>query len=167
MRNLVGNFKGIKGGRPKKKVENGVAVVEHGVVVPQKNKGGRPFGAKSKTTIEREEAFKAMQQRIFNYTDRLTNAQIVLAEGLVYVLRIDRVVKENGNVVENKAIIVTDPIEIAGVIDGSIKNDDKRYYKITAKDPDNAALDSLLNRAYGKPKETLEVQDATKLRLDF
>ena len=48
-------------------------------------KGGRPKGAKSKTTLERERVLAVMRQRTMEQADILLDAQLTLARGLTYI----------------------------------------------------------------------------------
>ena len=70
---------------------------------------------------------------------------------------------------KRKTELVTDPDEIRNFIDehdGCNGEIDGEYYFITTEKPDNSALDSLLNRAYGRPKEVVEHSGEVILKLD-
>ena len=113
-------------------------------------KGGRPKGAKSPQTLEREAVAAAFRERVFKKADRLLNAQLTLAEGCSFLFKIVKRGKREEHV------IVTDPKEIKAYLDGDL--DDEEYRYISTKEPNNQAIDSMLNRTLGKPKETVEVQ---------
>jgi hypothetical protein len=118
---------------------------------------GRPEGSKNRATLERQAVADAFNQRVMQKADALFNAQLSLAVGSARVFRVD----EEGEGKNKKRVhtLVTSEDEIktlldehdggAGVVDGV-------FYYITTVQPDNRALDSLLNRALGKPKETHE-----------
>jgi len=119
---------------------------------------GRRVGSKNKATLEKQKVLEAFSQRVMAKADALFNAQFSLAVGSAKVFRID----EEGEGKNKKRVhsLVTDPDEIKALLDehdggpGEVKGS---YYYITTASPDNKALDSLLNRAFGKPKETHEV----------
>jgi hypothetical protein len=119
---------------------------------------GRPKAAKNKATLEKQKVLEAFSQRVMAKADALFNAQYGLAVGSAKVFRID----EEGEGKNKKRIhtLVTDEDEIKALLDeheGGAGEVDGSYYYITTQSPDNKALDSLLNRAFGKPKETHEV----------
>ena len=80
-----------------------------------------------------------------------------LAVGVSFLYRIDK--DEDGN--NKKAELVTDCDEIKSFLDahpeGEAGNVGDSYYYITTVKPDNSALDSMLNRAFGKPTEVHEI----------
>ncbi len=158
MSKRLDNLKGAKGARAGKD--------------PKSRGRGRPFGAKAKATLEREKVAEEVNQRIFNIANGLVNAQASLAKGVQILYRVDKRTTATGKVIEEKPVIVTDPEEIKAYIDGELGsgegvNDESTYYYITTKEPQSQAVDSLMNRALGKPKETMEIQGATKLKVDF
>ncbi len=156
MNNRIANLKGAKGG-----------------AVLKTRKRGRPFGTgrKHNKTLEREKVAEEVNQRVFKIAQGLVNAQAAVAKGVQILYRVDSHKTATGKVIEEKPVIVTDPEEINAYIDslhtGEGVNDESTYYYITTKEPQNQAVDSLLNRALGKPKETMEIQGSTKLKVDF
>jgi hypothetical protein len=123
-----------------------------------KRKGaGRRTGSKNKATLEQRAVLAAFNQRVMAKADALFNAQLSLAVGSAKVFRID----EEGEGKNKKRVhtLVTDEGEIKALLDehdGGSGEVDGSFYYITTASPDNRALDSLLNRAFGKPKETHE-----------
>jgi hypothetical protein len=119
---------------------------------------GRKRGSKSTKTLEKAKVQEAFEQRVMANADKLFNAQFSLAVGTSKVFRIDEV----GEGKDKKRIhsIVTDDEEIKAFLDehdggsGEVKG---VFYYITTAQPDNKALDSLLNRGLGKVKETHEL----------
>ena len=103
-------------------------------------KGGRPKGSlhAAKAAIVREHMAAAGAA--------VAEAQIGLALGC------QRVYKRNG---EGYAR-VTDEQEIFRFLASGAKDPD--YLLVAATDADNRACDSVLNRAFGKPKELVEVE---------
>lgn len=119
---------------------------------------GKPKGQKHKTTLEKLRVAEAFNQRVMAKADALFNAQLVLAVGSMKVFRVDESEAENGKK-KREHVHVTDQEEIKRLLDehdGMNGVVDGVYYYFTDVLPDNRAIDSMLNRALGKPKETLE-----------
>lgn len=126
----------------------------------KRENAGRKKGGKNESTITREAALKHFNDRVAKSTDALFNAAKLLAMGTTYIYRLDE--EERGGA-KNKytikvPVLVTDPEEIATAIDmlEGNGNGDGEYYYATTKEPDIRAIDSLLNRAHGRPKESIE-----------
>ncbi len=134
-----------------------------------KRKGaGRKEGSLNKKTIEKQKAEKAFVQRILQSVDRLFNAQLSLAEGSTFLYRVDEV--GEGKDKRREHNLVTDPEEIKEVLDetdGAGGTVDETYYYITTKAPDNKAIDSLLDRAFGKPLSKTALTDPEGKSLPF
>ena len=141
-------------------------------------KGGRPKGKKNEATLEREAVKKTFDQRILRMTDSLINAQAVLAVGQTFLYRIDKEwIKtgtnkkggDNGYWRNKKPVQVTDQWEIEDYLvrmadkangDAEDTSDPSAaYYFMTAKEPNNMAIDSMHNRVHGKPKEAVELSN--------
>jgi hypothetical protein len=122
----------------------GQASIENG------KKGGRPKGSLNQATIEKKEAEKQFIDRVVKSVDRLFNAQISIAEGCSYLYRIEQI--GEGNKKREEHVLVTDPDEIKKYLDGETEDS---YYYITTKTPDNKAIDSLMDRAFGKARQTI------------
>lgn len=118
------------------------------------NKGGRPFGSKTKATLEKEIVQKNLAQRYMRTADKLANAQIGLATGSTYIYKLKK-----GS---NKPELVTSQTEIEHYLEQRIENDTEEfkdgttYYFITAKDPENSAIESIWNRSVGKVKDEVD-----------
>lgn len=124
---------------------------------------GRKPGVKNKKTLEKEAIAAAFNQRVMQHADNLFNAQLKLAVGSQKVFRVD--VSKKGDV---KHTLVTDVGEIKDLLDehqGADGTVDGTYYYFQTVAPDNRALDSLLNRTLGRPKETRELQGEIGIRL--
>lgn len=116
---------------------------------------GRKKGSMNKSTLEKLQVLNEYRQRVYGQADKLLNAQLSLAVGVQYVYRL--VPTDKGRM---KSILVDDPEEISLAIDsmqmGSVNEaleGSKKYYTITTKEPNVYAIDSMMNRAFGKPKE--------------
>lgn len=150
------------------------------MATPEQNRingklGGRPKGVKNQATIEREKALEAFNNRVYSIADSLLNSQQSLAKGQQFLFRIDTVHTKGpkgGDIkTKQKPVLVTDEEEIRTYID-SLNDpysniDEDTYYYITTKEPSNMAIDSLMNRAFGKPKESVELIGEMKLKVDF
>jgi hypothetical protein len=134
-------------------------------------KGGRPKGTKDPQTLEREKVQEAINQRVFSIADSLITPQVSIAKGQQFLYKIEKteVVGPKGGVTykAEKPQLVTDEWEVQQYVDslvdkanGDLENENDpsaTYYYITTKEPNNMAIDSLLNRTLGKPKESLDV----------
>lgn len=124
---------------------------------------GRKKGHKEPQTIIKERTHVEVKMRIAKMADSLISAQTVLAKGMNMLYRIDTVKDENGKKKRKKPKLVTDQWEIEMYLDALVNNelssvnDSEHYYFLTTKVPSNRALDSLLNRAFGKATESVEV----------
>ena len=119
---------------------------------------GRKPGGKNKATLEKQAIQAAFNQRVMTQADALFNAQLTLAVGSVQVFRVDEEEDDKGKV-KRVHTLVTDPDEIKQVLDetdGGAGPVGESYYFVSNISPQNNAVESMLNRALGKPKETHE-----------
>ncbi|WP_143447923.1 hypothetical protein [Kineosporia sp. R_H_3] len=116
---------------------------------------GRPKGKLSKTTLDRIKVLEEIRQRVARNADQLLNAQMSLAVGNVLLFRVDQ--DEKGK--ELPAVQVTSAEEIKAYIDGDTEGE---CDYITAKLPDNKAIDSLLDRTFGKPEQSIDLKSKGK-----
>lgn len=123
---------------------------------------GRPKGSENADTKQRRIAEEAFKSRVATNVDRLFNSQLDLAVGEKYLM-VKRVEGEGKNR-KTWVEVVTDIETIKQYIDddGASLNEEagEDFYYMTTKPANNQALDSLMNRAFGKPKESIEL-DAT------
>lgn len=128
---------------------------------------GRPKGRKDNATLEKERVLEAMRQRIMGKADDLLNAQFSLAQGNHYLFRIDTETDSKGKRTKGKPELVTDPEEIRDYLDqGPALNTETEYYFMTTATPDNQAINSLMDRTFGRPTQSVEV-DQTSTNLNF
>ena len=123
---------------------------------------GRPVGVKNKTTIERQIAEEEFKNRILASIHDLLNTQMNIAKGASYLYRIDET--GEGSKKKREHVLVTDSEEIKRVLDeveGTGQVDDSYYY-ITTRTPDNKALDSLIDRVFGRPSQSMSIDHTTK-----
>lgn len=135
------------------------------------HKGGRPKGSKSPATLEKEAVLAAYRQRVMRNADILLDSQLSLAKGLQYLYKIEkkRKVGPRGGVSyeAQKPELVTNPEEMRAYIEGTLEEGDAEdandpaatYYFLTSKDPDNRAIDSMLDRSFGKSTQTVAGPD--------
>jgi hypothetical protein len=125
---------------------------------------GRRKGSQNKATIEERSAREEMRQRVLENVHPLISAQLQLAKGVTFCYRVT--IAERGG--RSEPELVTDPDEIHEAIDlitsgdayGEIQENDgsvTRYYFLTTKAPDNKALDSLLDRVFGKATFSMDI----------
>lgn len=110
------------------------------------NKEAKKKG-KHKKTIEKEKAEELMKQRIMAQLNPLLNAQFTLAKGCSFLFKQELPSK--------KFILVEDKQEILDFLNG-VKKPGIFYY-ITTKEPDNMAIDSMFNRAFGKAPQAMQI----------
>lgn len=117
---------------------------------------GRKKGSKDASTLEKEKQFEIFRQLTLQRVKPLFEAQMNLARGVTYMFRI-----EEGPKGAREHVLVTDPDEIGDILaqmDGDASGTyNDQYYYLTTKLPDNRALDSLLDRAFGKPTQAVEI----------
>lgn len=120
---------------------------------------GRPLGGMNQSSIERMKVKEAFIQRVNLHADHLFNAQYDLAIGEKYLM-----VKKTIGTGKNRKTwveVVEDVETIKKYLDddGVTLNEDSdsEYYYMTTKPANGMALDSLLNRSFGKAEEKLDV----------
>lgn len=138
-------------------------------------KGGRPPGTKSAATLEREAVYREYKQKVLAVTDVLFNSQLHLARGVTYLYKIEKelVVGPRGGkkYIKKRPVLVESQAEIEAYlmgkyVEGDEDNEDDpnaTYYFLTAKAPDNKAIDSMMDRAYGKAVQPFSNPDGTNL----
>jgi len=116
---------------------------------------GRPRGSMNKATMEMKVAKKAFTDRVNKNVDRLFNAQLSLALGEKYLM----VIRTEGEGKNRKrwTEIIEDPEIIKQYLDEELDDDDEHFYYMTTKPASNQAIDSLLNRSFGKARESLDL----------
>lgn len=123
---------------------------------------GRKIGSVNKTSMTRTktEAKERFISRVQQNVDTLFNAQLALAKGEQHLF----VKYHVGTGKDRRAHIdiVTDPETISNYLtdygQSLNKQSDDEYYYIATKPANNQAIDSLLNRAFGKAPEKIEVE---------
>lgn len=129
-----------------------------------KRKGaGRKPGVKTQATLTKEAALKRFNERVDKSVDALFNSAKILALGQTYIYRLDeeeKTKKDGTKYVIKTPVLVTDPDEICDAIDAlecdGENGGENPYYYATTKPGDIKAIDSLMNRRHGRPKESIE-----------
>lgn len=121
---------------------------------------GRPKGSMNAETKLRVAAKRKFVERVVKVSDTLFNAQYDVAVGEKFLM----VVKTIGSGAKQRreTSIVTNPETIIQYLNEELDDTDNEYYFMTTKPADNRALDSLLNRAFGKPEEKLDITSGDK-----
>lgn len=126
--------------------------------------GGRPRGTLSLVRQMELKQKEIMYKTIYKKTKALTSAGMSVALGQIFCYRIIR--DKEDKVI--KHVLVEDPKEIEKALDLISNNgisEDGNFYYITTKEPDYKAIEMLLNRAYGKPKESLDISGEVQFSL--
>ncbi len=124
---------------------------------------GMPKGMKTKRTRERAEAEEYFRKRVLDSIEGLVDSQMNLAKGCQYLFKLKKIYleKEDKFVVPKgvKPEIVKDQTEIARYLAGDFdESDECDYYFMTTEKPDNRALDSLVDRVFGKAKQNIAIE---------
>lgn len=157
-----------------------MAISEKQLAANRRNakKAGRKPGSKTVAVIERDAALKVFRDKVSANADRLFQWQLGLAKGAQYLFRIDKEwVKtgskkngeENGFYRNKKPVMVESPTEMMQFLEDEFCNGDAEdefdeaaaYYFLVAKDPSNQAIDSMLDRTFGRAKSEIDVNIKT------
>lgn len=127
---------------------------------------GRPKGALGKRTLGALQAKQRYIERVNKSVDKLFDAQLDLALGekILMVKRTER--NEDGKILRTYHEAVTDPELISKYLDNEVGdehsdyheiNDDESFYYMTTKSANNQAITAMLDRAYGKAPERIDI----------
>lgn len=142
-------------------------------------KGGRPKGKKNKATLEKEAILREYRQKVLESADILFGSQLHLARGQTYLYKIEKELqigpKGGKKYIKSKPKLVTEQWEIESylmghIVDGDADDDqdpDSTYYFLTTKDPDNRAIDSMLDRTFGRATQPLSSDPENPLVIQF
>lgn len=117
----------------------------------KRENSGRPLGGENEATKKRKVVEGEMKDRIIRSVDNLLNSQMNLAQGCQMLFKVKRDKKGK----ETKPQLVTSQDEIERYLAGSEELDKDNYYFITTSVPDNRAIDSLLDRTFGKARQNI------------
>lgn len=112
--------------------------------------GGRPPGSKNKSTLEKQKVQEAIQQQIMKIAKRLISSQQIAAQGTHKMIALTK---------DSSGKLVTETIRDMKRMEELLETGEygKDYLIVAGADPDWKAADALLNRALGKPVESLEL----------
>lgn len=132
-------------------------------------------GHKLQRTLNKETIQKDLERKIQKNAFKLFHAAMIPAMGQIFIYKIEEEVTghgpKGGEYVKRKHTLVTAPHEIERALDfmdgaGSGKDPDGTdYYYVTTKEPDHKAIQMLLDRGFGKPKETVDMSLDVKFSL--
>ena len=129
-----------------------MAITQTNPITPSNPKGaGRPAG---KVALERKlqlRELSVMKMRIYHSTRKLINSQIILATGF-HKIAIKTIDPETNRV---KLEVVNEQKKIEELLETGIYGED--YIVIVGAKPDGDIANKLLDRAYGKAKETIDL----------
>lgn len=142
------------------------------------HKGGRPKGSKSKGTLEREAVIAAFRQRAMHVADLLLDSQLTLARGQTFLYKIEKEWVPSGKdgfYKKKKPVLVESQAEIEQYLEGHVVEGDPdddhdpaaTYYFITTKEPDNNAIDSILDRTFGRPTNAMDLNIPGGMKITF
>jgi hypothetical protein len=125
--------------------------------------GAKSRGKLSPKTLETNRVLAEYRQQILKQVAVLLRRNMIPAMGCTYVYK--RVEEKRGKTIFVEKVLVEDPHEIEMALnmidqaEGYDKNgkDGAPYYYIVVKDPDWRAIESLMNRVFGKAKETVDL----------
>jgi len=113
---------------------------------------GRPEGQENEATKDKRIVQEEIKQRVLRSSDSLITSQMTLAKGIQMLYRID----EDDEGKKSKPILIESQEEIESYLAGEYEGTSD-YYFITTERPDNKALDSLLDRTFGKARQNIGI----------
>ncbi len=130
-------------------------------------------GTKNKSTIDREKQIERYKDLTASRTKTIWSSQMILAMGSIKVFRIDtETIGEGKNAkrIRKRPVLVESLEEIIDALDyeyahGENPSDEDMYYFVTTKDPDGMVMKDLLDRTFGKAKESVDVKHSGHIGL--
>lgn len=120
------------------------------------HKGGRPKGSYSQKTLDRQKTLEAWRQRAMKVAQQLLDSQLSIAKGQQFLYKV--VTLKSG--MRSKPELITDEGTIRAYLNEELNEpDDAEFYFITTKEPNNFAIDSIMDRTFGKAAQSLQVED--------
>lgn len=134
---------------------------------------GRKKGSKLPKTLEREKVLEAVRQRVMGIAHRLVDKQLVLANGQQFLYKIEKEWIKTGKgekagywrnkkpeLVEDESTIRWYLENMVDEANGDVEKEDDpsaTFYFLTVKEPNNQAIDSMLNRTFGSPVQSTKL----------
>lgn len=120
---------------------------------------GKKKGIPQKRTLEKLAVLSAFRQRVMTHADNLFHAQYAKAVGSIQIFRIDEIEIGEGKT-KKVHTLVTETEEIKAVLDATANGESTEgVYFVTEIPPDNKAIDSMLDRTFGKAQQSIEITD--------
>ena len=123
---------------------------------------GRPQGSVSEAMKERQEALAQFKDMVTTNTHKLFEAQYSMAVGSTFLVKVTFL--DEAKTMKTSTTI-TDQQEILDYFSGKLEDINSEIYLMTTSKPDLRAIDSLLDRTYGKSKESIEVDDKRQRKI--
>lgn len=119
---------------------------------------------KWKRTYEREEALKLYQDKILEQLEPLVKAQFSVAKGTQIMVARDWIIdpKTHKRTRAGRFVRITSTKEVLELLNSELEEGDD-YYIVFTQDPNPKAIEDLMARAFGKPKEQIEVEHKGKM----
>lgn len=117
--------------------------------------GGLKKGFKFPKTLEKEQAREYIRQTVIASLAPMLEAQIANAQGIKYLVSRDKATGKFTRLTAEQAEML-----------GTVEQDDSKAIEVWEKDPNVTAFADVLNRALGKPTESLEVEMTVNNALD-
>lgn len=120
---------------------------------------GTKKGRKQATTLEKERVLAEIRQRTMRNADKLFNAQFANAVGAIQIFEVVESEDDKGKK-KVEHILVTDPDRIKKVLDegeGTNCSVEGGFYIVMESRPETKAIDSMLDRTFGKAAQTVEI----------
>lgn len=130
---------------------------------PKKNGGARPGAGRKKgkmnrRSIEKMHVKKKFEDIVAAKAMNLFHAQYTVAVGSIIVLKRTKIRSAKGWR-WSKWEAVVDQQEIVDYVNDDYEKSETTYYQITAEKPDIMAINQLLDRAFGKAPQSLNIKD--------
>ena len=124
---------------------------------------GRPPVAMTPAGKERAAVKKAFEDRVAHNADELFNAQFNLAKGEQYLMHKYEV--GHGSKRRTEVEVVTNPETIKSYLDGTLdeEKDSDEFYYLSTKPANGMAIDSLLDRAFGKAPQKMAIEHSGEI----
>lgn len=134
---------------------------------------------KLKKTLAKEEVYRMVQEKLAERALKLIDTQTVVAHGTIKIYKIHYHWEGSGKkrtLIKDKPEIVTNDNEIIHVIDWEFgsremgdpnehdhEDEEYEFFFVNTQDPDNRAIESQLNRVFGKAPQKLDLTPGGKI----
>ena len=131
----------------------------NGAIAVKLKKVGRPLGVASAEKRLKAKSEKLMLNRLYRASKKILDAQIIVATGSHKIIQ----VYEDKNTGEKKVKTIRDEAHIQKLLDEGEYGKD--YMVVVGALPNGDVANKLLDRAFGKAKETLDINADVKFSL--